>query len=210
MSGNILGTISSLSGAALSALPYYSALKTSTIATSNRIGLYGSRSTTILANEATSAQKYVAKPTLDSVRKLNEFGFNVADRKAFFQGKHVDFFDYGSQSTVFPTQSLLQFEGNTLRVGISNIESTGTGALPNFINRSRALAKSLSATQLEIVGADIHNTRLYDAMLRKGYEPGEWIKINIDGGLIGVPTLRKTFNLSLEDLNLPHNSNRPG
>jgi hypothetical protein len=75
------------------------------------------------------------------------------ERREFFLGKQVNFFDYASKHTEYPTPTIFQFADKTLIAGIDSIESTGSGALRSFMSRSKSLAVSLKADKIEFVGA---------------------------------------------------------
>lgn len=121
------------------------------------------------------ASKYVVSPRLRSARKLKEFGLNSMQRKSFYLGEQVIFED---PATGYPTATIFKLENNTLRAGIYDIVTDGSGALPSFLSRSKSLAGSLGVDNMEIFGADIQNERLASLLTRRGFSEGEPVLID--------------------------------
>lgn len=139
-----------------------------------------------------SGGQFVVAPTREAVGALKDFGLDATQRRAFFEGKQVIFED---PATIYQTATIFQLESNTLRAGIWDVVSDGSGAILSFANRSRALGSTLGVRQLELFGADLQNDALANILVRRGFTPGEPVLINSFGFNKYVPTLRR-----LEDL----------
>ena len=137
------------------------------------------------------------QPKLSTIKQLRNFGLDASQRRAFYKGSQVIFED---PSTKFPTATIFQFDGNTLRAGIYDLVSDGdTNALFSFVSRSRSLTNSLGVPKLELYGADIQNPRLVELLAKRGFEPGANVRIDTFGFEKDVPTLRKLYDLTLKD-----------
>ncbi|WP_322026153.1 LysM peptidoglycan-binding domain-containing protein [Burkholderia sp. BCC1977] len=139
-----------------------------------------------------SGSQFVVAPTREAVGALKNFGLDSAQRRMFFEGKQVIFED---PATIYQTATIFQLESNTLRAGIWDVVSDGSGAILSFANRSRSLATTLGVRQLELFGADLQNNALANILVRRGFTRGEPVLINSFGFNKYVPTLRR-----LEDL----------
>ena len=146
-------------------------------------------------SEGTSSSPFVVAPTRDAVRELKTFGMDVAERRAFFEGKQVIFED---PATAHPTVNIFQLSNDTLHAGIWDLVSDGSGAVASFSNRSRSLGNTLGVTNLELFGADLQNARLSDVLTRRGFTEGAPVFIDKYGFSKHVPTLRRMESLKNE------------
>lgn len=137
---------------------------------------------------------------------MRDFGLDASQRRAFYSGSQVIFED---PTTTFSTATIFQLEDDILRAGIYDLVSDGdSNALFSFSSRIRSLANSLEIPKLELYGADIQNPRLAELLSKRGFEPGALVRINTFGFDKDVETLRKFYDLTLQDEYLINNQLR--
>jgi hypothetical protein len=130
---------------------------------------------------------------------LQDLGLDREQQKAFLQGKAVI---YTFPRKTGPAIAFIQKVGSRLRSGLISLSEEGGGfeALARFRGKSRALAMTFAADQLELFGGAVINQRLEDILIRHGFtRETEPVPEALGGGTMEI--LTKIFQVKKEQSN---------
>ena len=116
--------------------------------------------------------RFIKGVRLSQLRSLRSLGVNRTARREFFEGKVVEFrFPTSAGDDVF---GFVNLDGDTLVSQIFSINNTAGGApqaFRKFLVDSKALAKNLGLTKVELQGGSLINSDLAEALLNRGFSP---------------------------------------
>jgi hypothetical protein len=100
----------------------------------------------------------------NTIKALKDFGVPDIQIGSLSKGKQVIFEDH---SIIFPTATIFQVDGKTLKACIWDVMADKPWALKSFAQRSKNLANEMGCDKIELFGADIQNARLFNVLNKR-------------------------------------------